>query len=156
MDLAGRYAILRVCFCSLLRVTLLNVTDCEQFVLNLDVSPNDIRQKTLKYLVEFLNKITLETDASRVAAVCLIWAANADIYERLNMAMHRNWKATAVIEGAPTASHWLGNKLQTAVDTKEIEGTAETKKAVIRNARICIDAGDPYTLFKCLGMQYLP
>ncbi|KAL8446535.1 hypothetical protein Emed_004989 [Eimeria media] len=113
---------------------------CKHFPLNLDLSPKDIRQQTLVHLVELLNEVTAETDASQVSAACLAWAANAEIYERLHMTTQRRWTAPDVVEGAPTPSHWLALKLQTALDVKDIKGSKENIKHVTRCTRICIDA----------------
>ncbi|KAL8437371.1 hypothetical protein ACSSS7_000966 [Eimeria intestinalis] len=113
---------------------------CKHFPLNLDLSPKDIRQQTLTHLVDLLNEATAETDSSQVSAACLTWAANVEIYERLHMATRRRWTAPEVIEGAPTPSHWLAVRLQTAIDVKDIKGTKETIKDVTRCTRICIDA----------------
>ncbi|KAL8271454.1 hypothetical protein Esti_004655 [Eimeria stiedai] len=113
---------------------------CKQFMLNLDLSPKDIREQTLAHLVELLNEATAETDFSQVSAACLAWAANAEIYERLHMTTRRRWTAPEVVEGAPTPSHWLAVRLQTAIDVKDIKGTKKTIKNITRCTRICIDA----------------
>ncbi|KAL8446666.1 hypothetical protein Emag_004673 [Eimeria magna] len=113
---------------------------CKHFPLNLDLSPKDIRQQTLIHLVELLNEATAETDSSQVSAACLAWAANVEIYERLHMVTQRRWTAPEIVEGAPTPSHWLAVRLQTAMDVKDIKGTKETIKHVTRCTRICIDA----------------
>ncbi|KAL8434052.1 hypothetical protein Efla_001524 [Eimeria flavescens] len=113
---------------------------CERFSLSLDKSPKDLRQETLRRLIELLNAATAEADTVQISATCLAWSANAEIYERLYMTSKRNWNAVEPVEGAPTASHWLGVKLQTALDTKDIGEDKATIKAVTRNTRLCIDA----------------
>lgn len=86
----------------------------------------------------------------------MTWAASVEIYERLSLTMNRNWKSTQVVEGAPTASNWIGLKLQTAIDTNDIKGTKDTKKAVIRQTRMCIDAGQEPCNAGCAHQKAVP
>ena len=137
---------------ALFRTTVRDLADCHQVHLNLEIPPHKIRQESLDHLVRLLNSTTFESDDMRIGAICLLWSANADIYERLDLAMRRKWQPMEVIEGAPTASHWLGLKLQTAMDKKEIQGNKESKRTVTHNTRICIDAGEPCTITRCISV----
>ncbi|OEH78546.1 hypothetical protein cyc_04712 [Cyclospora cayetanensis] len=114
--------------------------DCEKYPLSLDLSPSEVREKTLQQIVVLLNASSQESEDVRIGAACLTWAANVDIYERLHMTMKKDWGPLKVIDGAPTAADWLGVKLQTSLDTNVIRGGEGAHKAVKHNTRMCIDA----------------
>ncbi|XP_026192348.1 uncharacterized protein LOC34621207 [Cyclospora cayetanensis] len=117
-----------------------SVVYCEKYPLSLDLSPSEVREKTLQQIVVLLNASSQESEDVRIGAACLTWAANVDIYERLHMTMKQDWGPVKVIDGAPTAADWLGVKLQTSLDTNVIRGGEGAHKAVKHNTRMCIDA----------------